>query len=103
MARPVGVVGSRASVNETKPTPRCSSSAVAKSATDLPQRSSATPHDVDFPAARRLQQLPCEKHLHRFPGPGQNVAGFFAFGKARFTAKSERHLTMAETFGHRNS
>ena len=41
MARPAGVVRSRASVSETKPTPRCSSSwrVASRSATDLPQRS----------------------------------------------------------------
>src|ERR1035437_1162647 len=42
IARPAGVVRSSASVSDTKPTPRCSSSCsvVSKSVTDLPPRSS---------------------------------------------------------------
>jgi hypothetical protein len=42
MARPAGVVRSSASVNETNPTPRCSSSwsVASRSVTDRPQRSS---------------------------------------------------------------
>jgi hypothetical protein len=60
IARPSRVVKSSASVNETKPTPGCSSSCsvASRSVTDRPQRVQP-PHqdDIDLPATCGLQQL----------------------------------------------
>src|SRR6185437_11174551 len=60
MARPAGVVRSSASVSETKPTPRCSSSCrvASRSVTERPQRSSRhTRTTVDFTTARGFDEL----------------------------------------------
>jgi len=60
MARPAGVVRSSASVSDTKPTPRCSSSCsvASRSVTERPQRS-RRPHQhyIDLSAAGGLEQF----------------------------------------------
>ena len=60
IARPAGVVRSRASVSETKPTPRCSSSCrVARQIRYRPAPAVQSPHQdyIDLPAAGSLQYL----------------------------------------------
>jgi hypothetical protein len=69
MARPVGVVRSRASVRETNPTPRCSSSwsVASRSVTDRPQRSSR--HTSTKSISRRRADSSSFSRASRFAAP----------------------------------
>ena len=68
IARPAGVVRSSASVSDTKPTPRCSSSwsVASRSVTDRPQPVQPPyQHDIDLAATCGLQKFLPRLSLHR--------------------------------------
>ena len=85
MARPAGVVRSSASVSETKPTPRCSSSCrvASRSVTDRPQRSSRQTNTTSI-SRRRAASSSCSRRLPL----GSARADFFDLQSDRPTSAS---------------